>query len=1070
MGITRFTNFVLVLVFVLGSFVPVAIWATGVPGKVSYQGHLNHRNGMEVDGIYSLTFTIYDGIGKKLWDEVYNGRKGYGPKIEFKRGYFKVSLGAYNALSPAVFNANETHLGIKIGNDSEMTPRIKLLTVPYSFQSENTNAFDNLDSSQFLRSDITTSHNANLHVKGTLFASEYVGFLTVPKNAVQAKNIIDGSIITDDLRNWLITNQKITDNAITSSKIRNGEVMTDDLQAHAVTFKKLHDNSVDTHKIIDGTVLGQDLADRSISSGKIAIDAIDSTQIINGQIKRVDIENGAIGRSKIDRDAVGSSQIVDGEIYTSDLANLAVTAEKMAAGSVRNNNLIKGTYAHIEGIGGRIYVSPSYNVGIGVEKPTHTVHVRSVSAPVSLKLEADPEDVEEAFQPSLIMSQDGGKVQGKLGFFSQENVFRIQNDFADGLALGTNGREQVRISSQGNVGIGIENPAAKLVVDGDAHVRGIVRASQIEGNLRPQNIVGVLALDQLPSLPASKVTSGKLGVERIPGLPASIITSGRIPPERFPVQVNRLNIASNLGIGTLNPKARMHVYSQSGPAKVLIETDRTNKAEADQPSLVFSQDGGAVTGQLGFFDASNILTLENSFQDALVLGSSGKERLRIDKNGMVGIGTTTPRAALEVKGNVLISGSIDATSLRAKLDPRDIVGALASEQIPYLMASKISSGVLSSNRIPLLAASKIDAGVFHPDRIPKIVREIHVKKAMGIGTQQPKAMLHVVQASGSTTALIASDPKNEIETDQPRLVLSQDGGEVTGELGFYNGSNTLTLKNNHKDSLVFGTHNQERIRITETGKVGIGLSNPVGALDVAGDLVVYGHIKTKKLFGKLQGSFITGQLRNEVIPELSAKKISTGVFDVARIPKLTASQIPKTLDDTVVQHLRVKKDARIGGRAVLYGAVQNPGIPTQNWKGFEPLMISQDGRFQIGSTGPISTATVTDIKPLSDAFRHVLRLQVKSFVFKDSGEPGYGLLVEDVQRHGLKGLISYDANGKAIGVFERGINLYLLEAMKGLNNDIKRQEVIIKQQQVQINRLIKTLNNLSLGMKQDLGQ
>lgn len=118
---------VLFLIVVI-TFSAINIFNQTIPKLISYQGVLTDIHGIVVpDGNYSLTFKLYNDAmaGTQLWTE--------GQSISVTNGIFNVILGSVTALN-LPFNA-PYWLGIRVGTDAELSPRIQLTSVGYAFRT-----------------------------------------------------------------------------------------------------------------------------------------------------------------------------------------------------------------------------------------------------------------------------------------------------------------------------------------------------------------------------------------------------------------------------------------------------------------------------------------------------------------------------------------------------------------------------------------------------------------------------------------------------------------------------------------------------------------------------------------------------------------------------------------------------------------------------------------------------------------------------------------------------------------------------------------------------------------------
>jgi hypothetical protein len=106
-------------------FVGVSVSRAAVPETMSYQGVLTDGGGNPVaDGPYDLTFKLYDAPtdGTLLWSEIQAA-------VAVTGGGFSVLLGSVAPLA-LPFDA-PYYLGISVGADPELAPRVPLASSPY---------------------------------------------------------------------------------------------------------------------------------------------------------------------------------------------------------------------------------------------------------------------------------------------------------------------------------------------------------------------------------------------------------------------------------------------------------------------------------------------------------------------------------------------------------------------------------------------------------------------------------------------------------------------------------------------------------------------------------------------------------------------------------------------------------------------------------------------------------------------------------------------------------------------------------------------------------------------------
>jgi hypothetical protein len=122
------TLFALTIIALL-SLVVSPCWA-GIPFLMNYQGMLTDTLGNPLNGDHNLTFKIYSQSsgGSALWTETHTS-------TQVQDGLFNVILGSLSLLPSSVFEDTVRYLGITVGSDAELSPRIRITSIPYAYRA-----------------------------------------------------------------------------------------------------------------------------------------------------------------------------------------------------------------------------------------------------------------------------------------------------------------------------------------------------------------------------------------------------------------------------------------------------------------------------------------------------------------------------------------------------------------------------------------------------------------------------------------------------------------------------------------------------------------------------------------------------------------------------------------------------------------------------------------------------------------------------------------------------------------------------------------------------------------------
>jgi len=139
--------------------------AFAAPNSINIQGKLTNPSGTILTGTYNFSFSIYDAYtsGNKLYEANITSTTD-------ARGVYDIILNNVN-----LSFSDQNYLGVKVNNDTEMSPRVNLTSVPYTFRA---NTSDDLNKNN--RYTITGLNiTQGLNVTGGLRVSELASCDTI---------------------------------------------------------------------------------------------------------------------------------------------------------------------------------------------------------------------------------------------------------------------------------------------------------------------------------------------------------------------------------------------------------------------------------------------------------------------------------------------------------------------------------------------------------------------------------------------------------------------------------------------------------------------------------------------------------------------------------------------------------------------------------------------------------------------------------------------------------------------------------------------------------------------------
>ncbi len=500
----------------------------------------------------------------------------------------------------------------------------------------------------------------------------------------------------------------------------------------------------------------------------------------NGSQRMMITTGGNVG---IGNTAPGAKLQIEG---TSDQLKLTYTSVASYIHEVHSN----GDYSIAKDSDERLRITSAGLLGVGTSSPQAELHLNDAAGLSRIRLSG--------------------------GASSADNF-----EFGQGTTGVTNGGFEIRdvdasatrfvIDSSGNVGIGDSSPGERLSVAGKIAFIGTESA---------------FGLSSQPTIYRSGSSSGSYPFDnfghlilqpRADGAPRDIIFATGTGGSNKTV----INSAGNVGIGISNPLTKLHLPNNS----TIRFGDSGAVPKAD---IAYSSTG------FEFLDIKCQGTTNGYGNIRFYTNATPTEQMRIDSSGNVGIGTSAPEEILH------IAAASEAVNTRDGVMLQSTSALAADTGLPLVFTSHI--GNVSNYGVASIAGRKENATSgnaagylqFATGTAAGAVTErmrIDSSGKVGIGDTDPDALLVI---KGNSDAATTPSIRLKDGTDTREAWITNTSGDLSLNVGGDDNVAHGTFKIFESGILDFAQAAGSRLRVTDTGAVGIGQTSPSGRLEVNG--------------------------------------------------------------------------------------------------------------------------------------------------------------------------------------------------------------------------------------------
>ena len=525
-----------------------------------------------------------------------------------------------------------------------------------------------------------------------------------------------------------------------------------------------------------------------------------------------------------------------------------------------SNNRLNFNIGWRGGVGALSIIGPSRNIGIATAAPTASLHIRAGTAAAEtapLKLTAGPvmttpEAGAIEFDGTNLFFTDSTDARKTIATTSGGNLTSVSSisNSSSNITLSPPASSGSVIVNSGTASVGPSSGA--LIVNGGVGISGAINST---GNITSDGIISSLISVVTPQIYGSTASGG------------SILIDGTSNAAKGNVLL--ATAGGNVGVGTSTPTSRLHVY-QINPTNGQLMLQ--NNSSGSTSGIDFSGAAGTRTGFVGIRGTASAAPTPGQMSYYLwsdgatfpmIFGTANTERMRIDGSGLVGIGTSTPTANLEVVGNLKVR---DATANTGAIAINTGGTGNSSMILNRFNTSKTGEFQIHTGSVLAWAFGAQDGGTgfFIGNSAGGTNSKFLIDTAgnVGIGTNTPTGTLHVNGGTAATGAgsniTINAQSAGAGNFAGGNVVLkagSATGTGIEGTTSIYsstNGGEALRLIRSSASTsyLSFsqggagnpwslGTSgaidiNVHGARFTKAGNVGIGITDPAAKLEVYG--------------------------------------------------------------------------------------------------------------------------------------------------------------------------------------------------------------------------------------------